>query len=79
MYVRAKQSTKIHFRLLYSADSLRRNSYVPPADLCSDDTLHSEGGEVAADPRRSVGQPRITPIVTLCFDCIFTKVARDEY
>jgi hypothetical protein len=54
--VRVKQTTKIHIRLLYSVDSLRRNSYVPPADLCSGYTLHSKVGEVAAAARRSTGR-----------------------
>ena len=51
--IRAKQSTEIHILLLCSVDSLRRNSKVPPADLCSGYTLHTKVGEVAAAARRS--------------------------
>jgi hypothetical protein len=51
--VTTKQSTKIHIRPLYSVDSLRQNSYVPPADLCFGYPLHKEVGEVAAVVRRS--------------------------
>jgi len=38
---------------MYPVDSLRRKSYVPPADLCSGYPLHSRVGEVAAVARRS--------------------------